>query len=73
MVISYEIFETSFWRESSTLVNICRISDCIMALRIGVMALLFLFLSIFLSVPILHVYIEKFVSEFSQVILELES
>ena len=45
--------------ESSNLVYIYRMSDCIVGLRLGVMALIFLFLSIFLSFPILHVYIKK--------------
>ena len=36
--------------ESSNVENICRMSDCIVGLRIGVMPLIFfLFLSIFLS------------------------
>ena len=46
--------------ESSNMVYICRMSDCIVGLRLGVMALIFLFLSIFLSFPILHVNIKKF-------------
>ena len=35
--------------ESSNMVYICRMSDCIVGLRLRVMALIFLFLSIFLS------------------------
>ena len=46
--------------ESSNMVHICRMSDCIVGLRLSVMALIFLFLSIFLSFPILHVNIKKF-------------
>ena len=46
--------------ESSNLVYICRMSDCIVGLRFRVMAFIFLFLSIFLSFPILHANIEKF-------------
>ena len=46
--------------ESSNMVYICRMSDCIVGLSLRVMALIFLFLSIFLSFPILHVNIEKF-------------
>ena len=40
--------------ESSNMVYICRIGDCIVGLRLRVMALIFLFLSIFLSFPILR-------------------
>ena len=46
--------------ESSNTVCICRMSNCIVGLRLRVMALIFLFLSIFLSFPILHVNIKKF-------------
>ena len=45
--------------ESSNMVYICRMSDCIVGLKLMVMAF-FLFLSIFLSFPILHVNIKKF-------------
>ena len=45
--------------ESSNTVYICRMSDCIVGLRLRVMALIFLFLSIFLSFPILHVNIKN--------------
>ena len=45
--------------ESSNMVYICRLSDCIVGWRLRVMALIFLFLSIFLSFPILHVYIKN--------------
>ena len=41
--------------ESSNMIYILRMSDCIVGLRLRVMALIFLFLSIFLSFPILHV------------------
>ena len=41
--------------ESSNMVYICRMSDCTVGLRLSVMAFIFLFLSIFLSFPILHV------------------
>ena len=44
--------------ESSNMLYICRMSDCILGLRPSVMAHIFLFLSIFLSFPILHVNIE---------------
>ena len=45
--------------ESSNMVYICRMSDCIVGLRLRVMALFFLFLSIFLSFPILQVNIKS--------------
>ena len=44
--------------ESSNVVYIYRMSDCMMGWRLRVMALIFLFLSIFLSFPILHVNIK---------------
>ena len=46
--------------ESLNVVYVCRRSDCIVGLRLRVMAFIFLFLSIFLSFPILHVNIKKF-------------
>ena len=46
--------------ESSNVVYICRMSDCIVRLRLRVMAFIFLFLSIFLSFPILFVNIKNF-------------
>ena len=58
--------------ESSNMVYICRMSDCIVGLRLRAMAFIFLFLSIFLSFPILHVNIKKFMLEFSQKPLKLE-
>ena len=45
--------------ESLNMVYICRMSDCIVGLRLRVMAFIFLFLSIFLSFPILHVNIKN--------------
>ena len=45
--------------ESSNMVYIYRMSDYIVGLRLRVMALIFLFLSIFLSFPILHVNIKN--------------
>ena len=45
--------------ESSNMLYICRMSDCIVGLRLRVMAHIFLFLSIFLSFPILHVNIKN--------------
>ena len=43
--------------ESSNMIYICRMSDFIVGLRLRVMALIFLFLSFFLSFLILHVNI----------------
>ena len=54
-----------FKLESSNMVYICRMSDCIVGLRLKVMALIFQFLSIFLSFPILHVNIKICVGVFS--------
>ena len=51
--------------ESSNMVYICRMSDYIVGLRLRVMALIFLFLSIFLSFSILHVNIKICVGVFS--------
>ena len=45
--------------ESSNMVYIGRMSDCIVGLRLRVMALIFLFLSIFLSFSILRVNIKN--------------
>ena len=55
-LFSLELFKL----ESSNMLYICRMSDCIVGLRLRVMALIFLFLSIFLSFPILHVNIKNF-------------
>ena len=41
--------------KSSNMVYICRMSDCIMGLRLRIMALIFPFLFIFLPFPIFHV------------------
>ena len=45
--------------ESSNMVYVCRMCDYIVGLRLRVMALIFLFLSIFLSFSILHVNIKN--------------
>ena len=45
--------------ESSNMVYMCIMSDCIVGLRLRVMAFIFLFLSIFLSFPIFHVNIKN--------------
>ena len=50
--------------ESSNMLYICRMSDCIVGLRLRVMAHIFLFLSIFLSFPILHVNIKNLCGSF---------
>ena len=57
--------------ESSNMVyiHVSRMSDYIVGLRLTVMALIFLFLSVFLSFPILHVHIKNL---FSQEFLKLE-
>ena len=46
--------------ESSNMVNICRMIDYNVGLRLRVIAFIFLFFSIFLSFPILHVNIKNF-------------
>ena len=54
--------------ESSNMVYICRTSDCIVGLGLRVKAFIFLFLSIFLSFPTLHVSIKNFyVGVFSRI------
>ena len=53
-------FPPELWKlESSNVVYICKMSDCILGLRLRVMTFIFLFLSIFLSFPILHVNIKN--------------
>ena len=51
--------------ESSNVVYICRMSDCIIGLRLRVMAFIFLFSPIFLSFPKLQVNIKIRVGVFS--------
>ena len=58
--------------ESSNMVYICRMSEYIVGLRLRAMVFIFLFLSIFLSFPILHVNNNCFMLEFSQELLKLE-
>ena len=58
--------------ESSNMVYICRMSDCIVGLRLKVMAFIFLFLSIFLSFPYYMLTLKNFRLEFSQELLQLE-
>ena len=50
--------------ESSNMVYICRMSDCIDGWRLRVMDFIFQFLSIFLSFPILHVNIKNLCKSF---------
>ena len=57
--------------ESSDMVYIYRTSDCIVGSRLRVMALIFLFLSIFLSFPILHVIIKNLSGTFKARMLKL--
>ena len=45
--------------ESSNMVYICRMSDCIVGLKLRVMVLIFLFLFFFLYFPVLHVNIKN--------------
>ena len=58
--------------ESSTLANICRLSDCIIELRLRLIAIILQILAIFSFSPFCMITL-KIVSEFSQVVLELES
>ena len=50
--------------ESSNMVYICRMSDCIVGLRLSIMALIFLFFIIFLSFPELQVNIKNLCQSF---------
>ena len=50
--------------ESSNMVYICRMSDCIVGLRLRVMALIFLFFTIFLSFPKLQANIKNLCQSF---------
>ena len=45
--------------ESSNMVYICRMSDYMVGLRLRIMALIFLYLMVFLSFPVLHVNIKN--------------
>ena len=53
-----------FKLESSNMVYICRMSDCIMGLQLRVIALILLSLSIFLIFPIMHVNIKNLCQSF---------
>ena len=50
--------------ESSNTVYVCRMSDCIVGLRLRVMVLILLFFIHFLSFPILHVNIKNLCQSF---------
>ena len=59
--------------ESSNIVYICRISDCIVGLRLWVMVFIFLFFSPFFFLSLYNMLILKlFMSELSQEILKLD-
>ena len=58
--------------ESSNMVYICRMTDCIVGLRLRVMAFIFLFLSIFLLSLYYMLTLKNFRFEFSQELLKLE-
>ena len=58
--------------ESSNMVYICRMSGCIVGLRIRVMALIFSIFIYFLSFPMLHVNIKNLCWSFLQKVLKLE-
>ena len=58
--------------ESSNMVYICRMSDCIVELRLRVMAFIFLFFIHFSFFPYITYKHIKFVPEFSQEFLKLE-
>ena len=49
---------------SLNMVYICRVSNCIVGLRLRVMTLIFLYLSILLSFPTLHVNLKNCVWSF---------
>ena len=50
--------------EISNMVYICRLSYCIVGLRLRIMAPIFLFLAIFLSFSVLHVNIKNLCQSF---------
>ena len=58
--------------DSSNVVYICGMNDCIMGLRLRVMAFIFLFFINFSFFPYKKCKHLKFVSEFSQELLKLE-
>ena len=58
--------------ESSYMVYICRMSDCIVGLRLGVMALIFLFYPFFFLSLYYMLTFKNFSLEFSQEPLKLE-
>ena len=59
--------------ESSNMVYICRMCDCIVGLRLRVMALIFsIFHPFFFLSPNYKLTLKKFMLEFSQELLKLE-
>ena len=58
--------------ESSNMVYICRMSDCIMELRLRVMTLIFSIFHLFFFLSLYKMLTFKIVSEFSQEFLKLE-
>ena len=58
--------------ESSNIVYICRISDCIVGLRLWVMVFIFLFSPFFFPSLYDMLILKLFMSEFSQEILKLD-
>ena len=58
--------------ESSNIIYICRMSDCIVGLRLRVMAFIFLFFIHFSFFPQNYKLTLKFMAEFSQEFLKLE-
>ena len=60
MAIFVSLFSPEMCKlESSHMLYICRMSDYIVGLRLRVMVYIFLYLSIFLTFPILHVNIKN--------------
>ena len=58
--------------ESSNMVYICRMSDCMVGLRLRVMALIFPFCYPFFFLSLYYMLTLKFVLEFCQELLKLE-
>ena len=64
-LICVTVFSGTVQARTSNKVYICRMSDCIVGLRLRVMALILLFLSIFLSFPIYMLTLNICVGVFS--------
>ena len=58
--------------ESSNMVNICRMTDCNVGLRLRVIAFIFLFLSFFFLSLYYMLTLKTFLLAFSQELLKLE-